>query len=79
VSYAQLTEHASEMCECAELYPPTKHDAADTLKNPTNFYMPYGSLCSRYQAEGYRRLSDFLVRHPEYARKFFAEDAAGLR
>lgn len=79
VPYPELVEHAAEMCTCADLYPHTEHTAADTLQNPTNFYLPYGLLCTRYNGEAALRLSDFLVRHPDCSKKFLAEDKAGLR
>jgi len=79
VPYSDVVEHAAEMCKCAELYPHTDQTAAETLKNPTNFYLPYQLLCTRYQGEVTMRLSNFLLRHAECSQKFLSEDAAGLR
>ena len=82
VPFLKLSDEAAEMCECAAFYPHIsayrKHRSRDDSKS-YKFQLAYGFLCSRYSIEIRRRLTDFLIRHPETGKQFIAEDAQGKR
>jgi hypothetical protein len=79
VPFVKLTDEAAEMCDCAVLYPHTDNTVHEMIQNPTNFYLPYSFLCTRYSGEEATRLIHFLARHPEMSKQFLAEDAQGKR